>query len=46
MIIHGITIGENAVVSGNAFVNIDVTDNCIVAGVPAKVKVKLDDNLK
>ncbi len=37
LIIHGITIGENAVVAGNAVVNRDVPDNCFVAGVPAKI---------
>jgi acetyltransferase-like isoleucine patch superfamily enzyme len=35
LIVHGITIGKNAVVAGNAVVNRDVGDNCFVAGVPA-----------
>jgi acetyltransferase-like isoleucine patch superfamily enzyme len=39
LIIHGITIGKNAVVGGNSVVNRDVPDNCFVAGVPAhKIK--------
>ncbi|MBN2181310.1 MAG: acyltransferase [Sedimentisphaerales bacterium] len=37
LIIHGITIGKNAVVAGHAVVNRDVGDNCFVAGVPARV---------
>ena len=37
LIIHGITIGKNAVVAGHAVVNRDVGDNCFVAGVPAHV---------
>ena len=35
LIVHGITIGKNAVVGGNSVVNRDVPDNCFVAGVPA-----------
>jgi acetyltransferase-like isoleucine patch superfamily enzyme len=37
LIVHGITIGKNAVVAGNAVVNRDVGDNCFVAGVPARI---------
>ena len=37
LIVHGITIGKNAVVAGNAVVNRDVGDNCFVAGVPARL---------
>jgi acetyltransferase-like isoleucine patch superfamily enzyme len=36
LIVHGITIGKNAVVAGGAVVNRDVPDNCFVAGVPAR----------
>ncbi len=43
LIVHGVTIGENAVVGGNAVVNRDVPDNCFVAGIPAKV-IKVFDN--
>lgn len=35
LIVHGITIGKNAVVAGGAVVNRDVPDSCFVAGVPA-----------
>ena len=37
LIIHGVTIGKNAVVAGGAVVNRDVPDNCFVAGVPARL---------
>jgi len=37
LIVHGVTIGKNVVVAGNAVVNRDVPDNCFVGGVPAKV---------
>ena len=37
LIIHGVTIGKNAVVGGGAVVNRDVPDNCFVAGVPARL---------
>jgi acetyltransferase-like isoleucine patch superfamily enzyme len=37
LIVHGITIGKNAVVAGGAVVNRDVPDNCWVAGVPARL---------
>ncbi len=36
LIVHGITIGKNAVVAGNAVVNRDIQDNSFVAGVPAR----------
>lgn len=37
LIVHGITIGKNAVVAGGAVVNRNVPDNCLVAGVPARL---------
>ena len=36
-ILAGVTIGENSVVAAGAVVSKDVTDNTIVAGIPAKV---------
>ena len=33
----GITIGSNVIVAPNAVVTKDVPDNCVVAGVPAKI---------
>lgn len=35
-IMPGVTIGENAVVGAHSFVNTDVSDGAVVAGVPAK----------
>jgi len=37
LLIHGVTVGENAVVAGNAVVNRDVPPNTFVAGIPAKI---------
>ena len=37
------TIGKNCIVAAGAVVNRDVPDNCIVAGVPAKVLRTLDE---
>ena len=39
----GVTIGKNCIVAAGSVVNRDVPDNCIVAGVPAKVLRKLDE---
>ncbi|MBU5487108.1 serine O-acetyltransferase [Clostridium sp. MSJ-8] len=36
-VIGGIKVGNNVVIGANAVVNKDVPDNCVVAGVPAKV---------
>lgn len=36
-VLPGITVGSNVVIAAGAVVNRDVPDNCIVAGVPAKV---------
>ncbi|QYY35273.1 sugar O-acetyltransferase [Ruficoccus sp. ZRK36] len=36
-IMPGVTIGENSIVAAGAVVTKDVPDNCIVAGVPAKM---------
>lgn len=36
-IIGGITIGDNVTIGANAVVTNDVPDNCIVAGIPAKI---------
>lgn len=38
----GVTIGNNVIVAPNAVVVKDVPDNCIVAGVPAKVIKKYE----
>lgn len=36
-IMPGVTIGENSVIAAGAVVTKDVPDNCLVAGVPAKI---------
>lgn len=36
-VLPGITVGSNVIIAAGAVVNRDVPDNCIVAGVPAKV---------
>ena len=36
-ILPGVTIGKNVVVAAGAVINKNIPDNCIVAGVPAKV---------
>jgi len=37
VIMPGVTVGENAVVGAMSFVNCDIPDNVVAAGVPAKV---------
>lgn len=41
-IIGKIRVGNNVIIGANAVVNKDVEDNCVVAGVPAKVIYKID----
>ena len=41
-IVGGITIGSNVVVAGGAVVTKDIPDNCVVAGVPARIVKRLD----
>ena len=43
MILPGVTIGNNVVVGIRAVVTKDVPDNCIVAGVPARVIKTIDE---
>ena len=42
VIVHGITIGKNAIVAANAVVNRDVRENCFMAGVPAKLVKEIE----
>ncbi|HCJ91322.1 MAG: hypothetical protein I3I94_01775 [Acidaminococcaceae bacterium] len=44
-ILPGVTIGSNVVVAAGAVVTHDVPDNSLVAGVPARVIRKLENNL-
>lgn len=52
VVMPGVTVGENAVVGAMSFVNCDIPDNVVVAGVPAKVinpqitQISADDNDK
>jgi len=41
VIMPGVTIGENAVIGAFSFVNRDVPDNVVAAGVPIKIIKKL-----
>ena len=40
-IVSGVTIGNNVVIAAGAVVTKDIPDNCVVAGVPAKVIKKI-----
>ena len=42
VIMPGVTIGENAVIGAFSFVNRDVPDNVVAAGVPVKVIKKIE----
>lgn len=37
LVMPGVTVGENAVIGAMSFVNCDIPDNVVAAGVPAKV---------
>ena len=37
VVMPGVTVGENAVIGTMSFVNSDIPDNCVAAGVPAKI---------
>ncbi len=43
VVMPGITIGENSIVGACSFVNRDIPDNVIAAGVPAKVIKEIDE---
>lgn len=45
-ILPGVTIGNNVIVAAGAVVTKAVPDNCVVAGVPAKVIQELKEGLK
>ena len=42
VIMLGVTVGENAVVGAVSFVNCDIPDNCVAAGVPVKIIKSID----
>lgn len=37
VVVGDIQIGNNVIIAANAVVNKDIPDNCLVAGVPAKI---------
>lgn len=43
VVMPGVTVGENAVVGAMSFVNRDIPDNCIAAGVPVKIIKGIDE---
>ncbi len=45
-ILPGVTIGNNVVVAAGAVVSKDVPDNCVVAGVPAKIIKHLKNDMQ
>lgn len=45
VILPGVTIGSNVVVGAGAVVTKDVPDNCVVAGVPARVIKPLENDV-
>lgn len=45
VILQGVTIGNNVVVAAGAVVTKDVPDNCVVAGVPARVIRELENDI-
>ncbi|WP_447951782.1 acyltransferase [Chryseobacterium koreense] len=44
VILANVTIGENAIIAANAVVTKDVPPNCIVAGVPAKIIKRIEND--
>lgn len=41
VVMPGVTIGENSIVGAFSFVNMDIPNNCVAIGVPAKVIKRL-----
>lgn len=46
VIMPGVTVGENSVVGAFSFVNVDIPDNVIACGVPAKVTKKIKNEME
>ena len=42
-ILAGVHVGDNVIVAANAVVTKDIPSNCVVAGVPAKIVKRLND---
>ena len=45
-ILPGVTIGNNVIIVAGAVVTKDIPDNCIAAGVPAKVIKQLENDIE
>ncbi|QTQ10811.1 sugar O-acetyltransferase [Treponema parvum] len=45
-ILPGVTIGNNVIIAAGAVVKKDIPDNCIAAGVPAKVIKQLENDIE
>lgn len=45
-IMYNVRIGSNVIIGANSLINKDVPDNCVVAGVPARVIKTLDEYLE
>jgi len=43
VVMPGVTVGENSIVGACSFVNSDIPDNVVAAGVPAKLIRKIDE---
>ena len=43
---YNVRIGSNVIIGANSLINKDVPDNCVVAGVPARVIKTLDEYLE
>lgn len=42
-ILPGVTIGSNVIIGANSVVTTDIPDNCVVAGIPAKMVKRMDN---
>jgi len=44
LILKGVTIGENSIIGASSVVTNDIPPNCIAAGIPAKVKKRVEES--
>lgn len=45
-ITYNVRIGSNVIIGANSLINRDIPDNCVVAGIPAKVIKTFDEYLE
>jgi maltose O-acetyltransferase len=43
-VLEGVTIGNGCVIAAGSVVHQDIEDNCLAAGIPAKIKRRLSEN--